>query len=254
MLYPCVVHLTAVLLHGHSAQPAIELLWHAMHGSSRAVVWIKRLFKLTECVPTSWSLVYRFWYVWTGLLDSLGSLSLSPHDPLALDLMGDNVHLNVCVCVCLRIRMCILLTPVDSSEWVPAPYTHTHSHTTYTLVIDDSNLCLTFSEKEVECGVGSGGLKTRNTRWILMYWLDDPERSRHRWILRGQWDLFTGMLIYWACLSWFWLSVCVNNTGGKNEGCCRWLSCAVIRSVEPEVGNSAGTCSDLYAVIVFARR
>lgn len=66
-------------------------------------------------------------------------------------------------------------------------------------------------------GAGSGGLKTRNTRWILMYWLDDPERSRHRWILRGQWDLLTGMLIYWACLSWFWLSVCVDTTGGKNR-------------------------------------
>lgn len=46
----------------------------------------------------------------------------------------------------------------------------------------------------------------------------------------------------------------MNNTGGKNEKCCRGLSCGFIRSVEAEVGDSAGTCSDPYAVIVFAGR
>lgn len=34
----------------------------------------------------------------------------------------------------------------------------------------------------------------------------------------------------------------------------RGLSCGVIRSVEGEVGDSAGTCSDPYAVTVFAGR
>ncbi len=46
----------------------------------------------------------------------------------------------------------------------------------------------------------------------------------------------------------------MDSTGGKNENCCRGLSCGFIRSVEAEVGDSAGTCSDLYAVIVFASR
>lgn len=48
--------------------------------------------------------------------------------------------------------------------------------------------------------------------------------------------------------------VCVSNTGGKNEKCCRGLSCGIIRSVEAEVGDSAGSCSDPYAVIAFAGR
>lgn len=51
-------------------------------------------------------------------------------------------------------------------------------------------------------GAGSGegfrGLKTRNARWVLIYWLDDSERTGHNWILRGQWDPLTGMLIYWT--------------------------------------------------------
>lgn len=44
----------------------------------------------------------------------------------------------------------------------------------------------------------------------------------------------------------------VDNTGGKNEECCSGLSCGFIRSVEAEVGDSAGTCSDPFAVIVFS--
>lgn len=51
-----------------------------------------------------------------------------------------------------------------------------------------------------------------------------------------------------------WMYVCVNNTGGKNEKCWRGLSCGFIRSVEAEVGDSARTRSDPYAVIVFAGR
>lgn len=50
------------------------------------------------------------------------------------------------------------------------------------------------------------------------------------------------------------LCVCLNNTGRKNEKCCRVLSCVVMRSVEAEVGDSVGTRSDPYAVIVFAGR
>lgn len=56
-----------------------------------------------------------------------------------------------------------------------SPYTHSYKHTT--LVIDDSNLRMTFTEREVErevereaeSGVATRGLKPRNTRWILMY-------------------------------------------------------------------------------------
>lgn len=47
----------------------------------------------------------------------------------------------------------------------------------------------------------------------------------------------------------------MNNTGGKNEERGGLLSCGVIRSVERQRwGDSAGTCSDPYAVIVFAGR
>lgn len=50
------------------------------------------------------------------------------------------------------------------------------------------------------------------------------------------------------------LCVCLNNTGRKNEKCCRVLSCVVMRSVAAEVGDSVVTRSDPYAVIVFAGR
>ena len=114
-------------------------------------------------------------------MDSLGSRSLSPHDPLVLDLTGETVHLRVCVCVSVSvcIRMCIILalrTAANKFQLHSHTHTHTHPHThiyahtrAHALVIDDSNLCLTFSEKEVESGIGSGGLKTRNMQWILMY-------------------------------------------------------------------------------------
>lgn len=86
---------------------------------------------------------------------------------------------------------------------------------------------------------GRDGPKASNTRWILTYRLADPERSRHLRIVRGQWDLLTGMLIYWGCPRWLHCSlsgsVCVNNSAGGME----WemwqggsSSCGFIRSVE----------------------
>lgn len=85
----------AALPHGRSVQPAIELSWHTVHGCSRAAkVWRERLFKPTECMQTSWSLVYGFSYVWTGLL---GSLTLS----LSFSLSVTHFSLIPCVCVCV---------------------------------------------------------------------------------------------------------------------------------------------------------
>lgn len=160
MLYLCVNNLAAVLLHSCSAQPDTEFPWHTTHGFSRAVkVWLERLFKLTECMQTSWSLVYRFLYVWTGLLDSLGNFP--PSSPFMTHFflipwekgtfmfvcvyVGEREEGNVHQCVCVFYRNVCHVHSCRQQQ-ISSSSTHTHIPT---LVIDDSNLSLTFSQQKV---------------------------------------------------------------------------------------------------------
>lgn len=160
---------------------------------------------------------------------------------------------DICVCVCMReemrisvrvcIRMCVTLTENKL---------HTHTHT---------NACNWWLQSlfDIQWGEGGGtGLRAGVLKQETQdgYWCID-------WMIRRDpgTDGSGGVNETYLQACWFtepvWAGsdrVCVNNTDGRNERCCRGLSCGGIWSVEAEVGDSAGTRSDPCAVIVFAGR
>lgn len=118
----------------------------------------------------SWTLVYRFFffYLWTAAQLDCVYVCVS-HFP------APGRHRDIYVGVCLF-----------KTAGVTNTHARAHTHLTHAraVVIDDSNLCLTFRREEVE---GDGGCWRRRfgaEDGYRCYWALDPQRSGLLWILR----------------------------------------------------------------------
>lgn len=181
-------------------------------------------------MPTSWSLVYRFFCMYELVYWILSSTFLFLFMTHFSSIPWERgTFVFVCVCICMR----VFTTPTHISGKLHI-YTHTH-----TLVNDEYSLHLTFQWGE---GGGRGVLKqgTQDGYWYIDWMiLKDPGTN-------GLWEVNETYLQ--AC--WF-----TEPVWAGSKWLCVWITQVermknVVVSVEAEVWDSAGTWSDQYAAIV----